>query len=118
MITEFGDYLRLLRHKRRINTETMARHIGIPRPNLSLIENGRRPMAEKHLSKIVSALNLTTDESLKLFKLAHKCFGKCVMPVEGKSDTILDAMAAFSAAVATSKLSSQDAKKVVEMLSN
>ena len=73
--TTFGEYLRYLRLSRSpvMTQEALAKAIGRGKMTISQFEKGKNsPPQGELLSKIISALSLTSDEETKLIFLSAK----------------------------------------------
>ena len=69
----FGAYLKEKRNQRTITLRAMAEMIGIGYGYYSDLESGRRtPVDLEFLDKIIAALNLSDEDSKKLYDLAGK----------------------------------------------
>ena len=62
MKTTFGEYIRLLRNKKKMTLTQLAAKLNLDSANLSKIENGKRDFDEKRLTKLAEIFKLNLTE--------------------------------------------------------
>jgi transcriptional regulator with XRE-family HTH domain len=67
-MSDVGHAIVVRRAILKMNQAELARHIGVARSYISLLENGERPLNDELLKKIAAALNCKPEHFLQEFQ--------------------------------------------------
>ena len=91
-ITEYGEFIRSLRKKRKETIEDSAKLFNVSVPFVSAVENGKKKVPQGWYHKIVKYYDLRIDEKKKLEKLILKSDKKITFYFEKYSSNKVDLM--------------------------
>lgn len=114
MLTKFGEYMRILRVKKRIVMKDTADALGVTTPFLSAVENGKKKIPDGWFEKIAKIYHLADDEKKDLMIAIEQSMSKLTINLEDCNENQKELVFQFQRSF--SNIDEETTRQIIEIL--